>query len=403
MTINRFACRAAAAMASLGLVMTTQAAHALNLGELNTEASLYGYAKLDMLYDIGDVDGGSQGVGDSIKFSNIAVDGQQSRSGFSNLTANESRLGLKTTTDTDKGDLTTVIEGDFWGGAFRLRQAYGRWNGITAGQTWSNFHTFVGTTETLDFTGPIGRDSVLRQAQLRYSTGDLHVALEDPSGASSGKSFTGGYTGTANGQSIAGLDVDRKDSLPDLSIRYETPYGDWRFSSAALVREVGFDDGTHSDSALGWGGFVAGSYPVTSSLVVRGQLTGGEGIGGYMKGNPAPAAYRIGDTLHALPAWGGTLGATLKVGPGAFNVAYSYTHTDWGDAIDDGLVVVNNDASDSFVNAYDETYQLIHLNYLWHPVEQVTYGIEIAHAQRKTVDGRDGAITRLQGSAIYKF
>lgn len=392
------------AVAVLGIMIGSQAAHALDLGGVtNTEASLYGYVKLDMMYDMGDVDGGSDGLGDSIRFSNIAVEGQDSRSRFSSLTANESRLGLKTVTGTAEGDLTTVVEGDFWGGDFRLRQAYGRWNGITAGQTWSNFHTFVGTTETLDFTGPLGRDSVLRQSQLRYSTGGLHIALEDPDGVPSGKSFTGGYDGTVNGQSIAGVDVDRKNSLPDLSVRYESRYGAGRFSTAAVVREVGFDDGSNSDSEIGWGAFIAGSYPLTSSLVVRAQLTGGEGIGGYMKGNPAPAAYRIGNTLHSLTAWGGTLGATLDVGPGAFNLAYSYTHTDWDDAIDDGLTVVNEDAADDFVNAYDETYQLVHLNYLWQPTKQITYGVEIAHARRETVDGRDGAITRLQGSAIYKF
>ncbi|MAM59723.1 MAG: hypothetical protein CMN25_20635 [Salinicola sp.] len=378
-------------------------AHAVDFTVDKTRVSVYGYAKLDIMYDTGDVKSGSSGLGDSVNFSKIAVDGQRHTSGHSNLTAGESRLGFKTATPTSQGDLVTVIEGDFFTGDLRLRQAYGAWNGLLAGQTWSNFHTFIGTTPTLDFTGPAGRDAFLRQAQLRYSYGDFHIALEDPSGAMSGRSFDGGYDAATGGKSIAGTDVDRKDSLPDLTLRYESGSGPAKWALAALVREVAFDDGAQHDSAVGWGMLAAGSYALTSSTTLRAQVTGGDGIGAYMKVNPAPAAYRVGDRLETITAWGGTLGVSQQVGPGTLNLSYSRVEADWDAAERDGVSLVRTDTAGGFVDAYDEVHQVIHLNYQWHPIERVTYGIELAHATRETVDDRSGSVNRVQGSVIYAF
>ncbi|GKW50549.1 DcaP family trimeric outer membrane transporter [Halomonas sp. NCCP-2165] len=380
----------------VALLLPSAPALAIDLEVQGTSVSIYGYAKLDIMYDTGDVkSGNSGGLGDGINFDRVAVDGQSSTSGHSNMHAGESRLGFRTTTPTERGDLITNIEGDFFFGNFRLRQAYGSWNGITAGQTWSNFHTFVSTTPTLDFTGPLGRDAFLRQAQLRYSIGDVHIALEDPGGAMSGNSFDGGYG--------AATDIDRKDTLPDLTLRYESGAGAAKWATAALLREVSFDTGRESDSAIGWGLFIAGSYALTPSTTLRGQLTGGNGIGAYMKANPAPAAYRVGNRIETIPAWGGTLGISQDLGPGTLNVAYSRVEADWDDAERDGVSLIDTDNSGGFIDAYDEVRELLHLNYLWHPTENVTYGLEVAHAVRETVDRRDGSVARIQGSVIYRF
>ncbi|BBI49273.1 hypothetical protein HORIV_16940 [Vreelandella olivaria] len=95
-------------------LFVTPSVFAIDYDVNGTNVSLYGYAKLDVMYDSGDVKtGNSNGMGDSVNFSKIAVDGQPSTSGHSNLHANESRLGIRTTTPTEKGDLITNIEGDF--------------------------------------------------------------------------------------------------------------------------------------------------------------------------------------------------------------------------------------------------------------------------------------------------
>lgn len=386
------------------LLSASAPALAIDFDVQGTTLSLYGYAKLDIMHDRGDLKAGnSSGLGDSVDFRNIVVDGQPSTSSHSNLHAKESRLGFRSTTPTDQGDLVTNIEGDFFFGNFRLRQAYGSWNGITAGQTWSNFHTFISTTPTLDFTGPAGRDAFFRQAQLRYSIGDFHVALEDPGGAMSGDSFDGGFDATTNGRSIAGTDVDRKDRVPDLTLRYESGAGAAKWASAALIREVAFDTGGEKGSATGWGLFIAGSYALTPTTTIRGQLTGGDGIGAYMKVNPAPAAYRAGSQLETIPAWGGTLGLSQDIGPGTLNVSYSRVEADWDDAERDGVSLVSTGNSGEFIDAYDDMRELIHINYQWNPTSNVTYGIELSHADRRTIDGRSGNVDRLQGSVIYRF
>lgn len=384
---------------SLALLSTNSATFAIDFDIKETNISLYGFAKLDMLYDVGDVRAGSRGMGKAVDFGNIALDGQASTSGHSDFHADESRLGVRTRTPTEQGDLTVNIEGDFWNGNLRLRQAYGSWNGLTAGQTWSNFHTFISTTPTLDFTGPAGRDSFLRQALLRYSLGNFHVAIEDPSGAMSGSSFDGGYQGESGGRSIAGTDADRKDRLPDLTLRYESAVGELSYSAAALLRDIAFDDGDVSDSTTAWGLFLAGSLDLAPGTTLRGQLTGGDGLGAYMKLNPSPAAYRVGNELETIFSWGGTLGISQDIGPGALNLAYSYVEADWDDALEDGVVLVNAGSG----NAYDHKRELIHVNYMWQPTENLTYGIEVSHAARTAVDDRQGDVTRLQGSVIYAF
>lgn len=172
---------------------------------------------------------------------------------------------------------------------------------------------------------------------------------------------------------------------------------------AALLREVAFDSGQTDDAKLGWGAFIAGSYALTPSTKIRAQLTGGDGIGAYMKVNPAPAAYRAGQHLDTIFAWGGTLGISQEIGSGTFNVAYSRVEADWQEAKRAGVSLVKRTDRGQFIEAYDEVHELIHVNYLWHPIDQVTYGIELSHAMRETVDHQSGEVTRIQGSVIYAF
>lgn len=359
----------------------TTGASAVEFSAGESKVSVYGFAKFDMIHDVGDIKAGSKGLGDSIKFPNIGVDGTQTTSGHTTMHANESRLGFKTQTPTEQGNLTTVIEGDFWGdGGFRLRHAYGSWNGITAGQTWTNFGSFVYATPTLDFTGPLGRAGINRQAQLRYSTNGFHIALEDPSGTVSGKSFNG--------------DADRKDGLPDLTLRYESKAGALSYALGGVVRQVAFDDGTNDDAAMGWGAFIGANVKFASGTTLRGVITGGEGIGSYLNGAPMPVAYRDGNDLQSITAVGGTLGLSQKLGIGTINLAYSYVEADWDEAQQLSLAGIDDE---------DEQRQLIHLNYIWQPVDNVSYGVGVARASRQTVAGDSGDATRIRGSVIYSF
>lgn len=363
---------------------TSSAAMAISMEVGDTELSIYGYVKLDMIYDVDGVAAGARGHGDTFGFDNIAVGNEEDTGGHTNFHANQSRLGFKTTTPTESGPLVTVLEGDFLFGDLRLRHAYGSWNGILAGQTWTNFATFVAVTPTLDFGGHLGWGWGNRQAQLRYSTNGFHIALEDPGGTPSGASF----------EYEVVRDAERKDTLPDLTARYEGNVGDVDYAVSGVVRQVAFDNGDEDDSAVGWGLNVAGSYELPTGTTLRAQAVGGDGIGAYLSNyGMAAAAYRIGSELETLRGWGGTLGLSQPVGIGAINLQYSYVTFDWDDAEADGL-----DMDD-----VDEERQLVHLNYIWSPRERITYGVEVAWADRQTVEGESGDATRLQASVIYSF
>jgi hypothetical protein len=137
-----------------------------------TSVGIYGYAHLDMYKDLegrqtGDraADIGSQPVG---------ALGGDTRKGKFNMTARQSRLGIKTVTPTEMGMLRTKIEADFVKSpdgsdanldtnlllnnyVFRLRHAYGEldadWGKLLAGQTWSTFMNLDTMPETIDFNG----------------------------------------------------------------------------------------------------------------------------------------------------------------------------------------------------------------------------------------------------------
>src|SRR5690554_1266644 len=106
------------------------------------------------------------------------IDGSDNEGHF-DASATQSRIGVKATLPQD---VKITVEGDFAsGGNFRLRHAFGEYNGVLAGQTWSNYNSFTGNTPTLDFNGAAGWAGYqARTAQLRYTTGGLSVAAEDP-------------------------------------------------------------------------------------------------------------------------------------------------------------------------------------------------------------------------------
>lgn len=146
----------------------------------DTTASVYGYAKLDIFYDVDDDLGLTSFRGAAARLDIEEDDGSDGHFSMQSL---ESRFGFKTSSPVGGSTLTTVVEGDFFGsasGGFRLRHAYGQWNGILAGQTWSNFGSGVAVTPLLDFAGTSGHAIAHRQPQVRYTDGNFSFSIEDP-------------------------------------------------------------------------------------------------------------------------------------------------------------------------------------------------------------------------------
>ncbi len=157
----RMAIRATAAMAVLSVAGQANAV-SLNVGD-DVEASLYGYARLNMSYDLNADRANSTRAGSF-------TGGNEDIEGHFGADVQQSRLGVKVK---HSSGVMVNIEGDFRGsgsgpGSLRMRHAYGTYKGFLAGRTWSNYLSFVGNTPTLDFdslTGTAGSQD--RSEQIR--------------------------------------------------------------------------------------------------------------------------------------------------------------------------------------------------------------------------------------------
>lgn len=383
MTIQKRVKQTAIFSASALALAVASASHAVDFEVADTKASVYGYAKLDIIYDV-DAD-----LGNSIGHGNIALDDEPSQDGHFNMHAYQSRIGFKTSTPVSGSDLVTQIEGDFYGsggGSFRLRHAYGSWNGILAGQYWTNFYGFVAGTPTIDFTGPPGVGNQARQPQLRYTTGNFSMAIEDPD-------TLGGSEDTINATQVS-EDV-AKSSMPDLTARYTDTSGPFKYSASAVLRRLEYDaegDPTATvddDSTFGWGMALEAAMAVSPALTLRAGVTHGDGIGGYQNVSPqsSPAYLASNGDLETLESTGGTIGASLKAGPGAINASYN---------------VATVDLDDEEISGTD-THETVYLNYIWSPAERISYGIEASWASKETSDDKEGDATRIQGMVMYSF
>lgn len=373
-------------VSALALAVSS-ASHAIDFEVANTTASVYGYAKLDMIYDVDD------DLGNSLNHRHISLDSDDAPDGHANFHAYQSRIGFSTATPVSGNTLETKIEGDFYGGGggeFRLRHAYGSWNGLLAGQTWTNLYGFVAGTPTINFTGTHGTGNQARQPQLRYTTGNFAISLEDPD-------TLGGSETT--GQDAVQLDGDAaKSGLPDLIARYTDSSGPFKYSASGVLRHLEYDAAGQTtatvddDSTTGWGITLEAAMDVTEALTLRGGVIHGEGLGGYQNVSPqtSPAYVNADGDLKAIEATGGTIGASLKAGPGAINASYS-------------ISTVDLDDEDSFADDANDTFETVQLNYIWSPAERISYGIETSWASRGTKGDDDGDAVRIQGMVMYSF
>ena len=357
------------AVSALALAAATSA-QAITLVAGETELSIYGYAQLNASYDFDE----SLGSATAVSHANLDFDETgDAEDGFFDMDARQSRFGFLTTTPMGGDTLLVQIEGDFLGdegGKFRLRHAYGSWNGILAGQYWSNFNTFIGATPTIDFNGTVGlAGSQFRNSQIRYTVGGFSVALEELS-AALGSDVEGGTF---------------KQELPALTAKYESEGGplSWAVGAAAQPNTESDND----ESETGLGAFAGASFALGTGTTLNAQLSYGDGIGVYLNNAPIAFVDAEGD-LESIETLGGSVGLSQDVAAGTFNIVYGRTDVDYPDTgFADGL----------------ETQQSVFANYMWSPVEAVTYGVEVAWLDAEQVDGDSDDATRLKFMARYSF
>ena len=295
-----------------------------------------------------------------------------------------------------------------------MRQAYGEYKGVLAGRTWSNFNSFVGTTPTLDFDGTAGNPGMQdREEQVRYTTGPLSVALEDPRGSLSTVSAPTTQwvidqdTGTLVQETVgAGVGAAGfKKSLPALTARFQDSNDMMSYAAAAVVRQLSYDTGTADDSAVGFAAFAAATFNITDMISVQGAVNYSDGANTYVwrtgDNYYGTDGYVVNGDIETISSYSATVGTSLSLGNGqSVNVGYGMAKMDWDDAEDD---YANNAGQLAAVQAQTETNQKVHVNYMVKPVKNVMLGVEYQYLKTEEVNGDDGDANRLMFAAQYNF
>lgn len=316
-----------------------------------TIVEVYGYAKLDLIHDL-DADLGTTIFGLASLSPGFTPDSNSRGQAF------QSRLGFRTTTETDLGTLKTRVEGDFFGsggGSFRLRHAYGELGGWLAGQTWTNFMPIESYPSTLDFQGPAGIPFT-RQAQLRY-THDLGSGLKvsgsvenDPSAASTRFAFTAAASYS---------------------------FGDSFVKLAVISREVA---GATTD-VTGWGVNLSGNTSLWDGGMLQASYTTGKAIGSYMVFGGTDV---VGD--QAVDTQGLTIGISQDISE-KFNVGLAYGLRD----IDQGSATATAEL------------ETVHLTLNYKPTDRVNVGLEYITGERTLFNNTSARADRVQGSVQFNF
>ena len=303
--------------------------------------------------------------------------------------ARQSRLALGTSTPSEYGDMTTYIEGDFFGAdsnesansnGFRMRHAYGSLGKLLAGQTWTNFFNEQAYIETLDFGGPSG-EIFVRQAQVRwtqkYAGGDWSVSAESPESL------------IAVPGNAAPFRSD-SDHAPDFTARVRHGVGRATYSLGALVRNVHIDAlGANSGR---WGGALAfsGIVPAGTRDDLRFDLNAGNAIGRYQVGGYFPDGYLDGSGKLELAHQASGFVAYRHFWSPRLRSTVEYSAANSAPPAGTAAGINKSDRSQ-------------HLNLIWSPIGAVNLGAEYIHAQRTVVGGDSGNLSRFQFSAQYNF
>ena len=248
----------------------------------------------------------------------------------------------------------------------------------TFGQTWSTFQDVVALPEALDFVGPAESTTFIRQAMVRYTTGNLELAVENP------EAYVAG----------AGLVERGYSTMPDLIARYTFKLGDKGsyVKVAGLYRsiKVGEIAGSQRDET-GYGISASTKLMFSGGADLRAMITYGDGVGRYIGlGFVRDGYIGLDNEISTAEALAYFVALRLPLGnKWRTNLMYGNTTIDYDS---DALAAALNDSGMSF-----------HANLIYNILPKLDVGAEIIYGEREQVDGTDGDFTRFMFSAKYAF
>ncbi len=377
-------------VSALALAVAGQA-HAVSFDAGATKVTISGYIKGDLIFDA------SEDLGDTFASRSINTGAAEDTEveGHFGAHARQTRLHIATSTPTENGNVTTMIQGDFFGAeggtpsssnGFRLRHAWAEWNGIGFGQTWSNFMPLVALPPTLDFAGPSGY-VFNRQAQARYTmkthTGALSVALEDSEARLSGT-------------------TDGNEYLPDISIRYAGNASGVKYSASGVVNFLEIDDGAGADdTATGYAVMLAASTKTDGGTTIGGNIGHFDGANRYLwQGGGGGFTNAFVDAGKIETA--GELAVMAFVDQALSDKTNAMLAIGYSKLDDDAAVLAFNASNGTDPDAAEE-FTSVHVNIRHSPVKSITFGAELIYGKKEMFDGTDGDAARLQVSGQYAF
>jgi Glutaminase/DcaP outer membrane protein len=316
----------------------------------------------------------------------------------------QSRMGVRSSTPTELGELKTIFEFELFGTGvdsgqttFRLRHAWGELGPLGAGQYWSPFSDPDVYPNTLEYWGPTGIPW-FRNVQLRYTavstdTSNLMLALARP-GASGDQ---GVY---ADRIELEGIRA--RFPLPDFAAAYKYT-GDWGYvRTAGILRRIKWDDTLDdafdlSGDATGWGWNVSSNLKAGSSDVLRMQFTVGEGVQNEMNDSPVDIGIENNPSNLVTPIVGKPIPIV------AVSVFLDHTwNKKYSSAV--GYSWQDNDNTDAQAADAFRTGHYALGNLLYYPAPNVMFGGEFQWGRRENFsDGFSSDGVKVQFSFKYNF
>jgi DcaP outer membrane protein len=300
--------------------------------------------------------------------------------GNSQLHARESRLTLDMRGPVEGSELRMYVETDFYGSSavLRLRQVFGSYKGLLAGQAWSTFVDENNFPNTIDFESPIAFPSI-RQAQVRY-TAKLTDSASWSIAAEDNKSTIVSPTGEPGKAEFP---------MPDLTTNFRfTGSRGHVFVSGFLGKARFRPDVGAVDNVTLWGSLLSGRLKTFGKDYAYAQFTFGDGVGRYRS---APTA---------VPDANGEL-QPLNVT--AFTGGYEHY---WSSRV--STHAVYSVASSADEPYYADTlnkqldYGAVNLLY-WFLPDRAWAGVEYLYGRREVVGGETGTANRIQFAIRFNF
>jgi hypothetical protein len=363
---------------------------------------VYGFAMLDAGYQFKQADPNWFDTVRPVKLP--AFRDQFAPNGNAYFSVRQTRFGVKSSTPTKYGELTTKFEFELFGTGvdagqttFRLRHAYGELGHFGAGQNWSAFVDSDVFPNTNEYWGPNGI-AWFRNVQFRWmplkGRNSITIALERP-GASADLGRA------ADRIELQG--VKPRFALPDLTgnVRFDRHWG--HFQAAGVVRHMKWVDTVDDDFDLG-GSATGAGIGLTSGLnfgekdVGKFSFVYGHGIQNYM--NDAPVDVGIALTHSANPRTP-IKGVALPV-----TAFMAYLDHTWSKRFSSsiGYSMLNISNSDGQTADAFRRGHYASGNFLFYPVDNVMIGSELIWGRRENfLDGFTSEDVHLQFSFKYNF